>query len=147
MTHISLGNETCLIKTFSLIYLLFPFLFSPAQNKQNPNAIETGQRTTPTVDQPILTLAHKSFPGWIHPRSKPNHYCPEGCIGGSIPPKSRRFSSKFPSNLGPFLLSQLTIYFPPLIDHEIMNGSQTGSLSRSLSFSLFDLSVEIFIPF
>ena len=60
MTHISLNNEARLIETFSLLYLPFPSLF-PALNKQT-YAFETGQRATPTVDQPILTLAHQSFP-------------------------------------------------------------------------------------
>ena len=60
MTHISLNNEARLIETFSLLYLPFPSLF-PALNKQT-YAFETGQRATPTVDQPILMLAHESFP-------------------------------------------------------------------------------------
>ena len=61
-TYISRCNETRLIKTSSFTYPPFRFLsFFPCPKQANPNAIETGQRIIPTVDQPILTLAHKSF--------------------------------------------------------------------------------------
>ena len=109
MTHISLRNETRLTKTPSFTYPPFRFFsFVPALNKQTQRHRDGLTHNTHDRSTPFSCWLTKA--SWlIRSRSRQNHhYCPEGCIGGSIPPESHRFSSKFPSNLGPFLLSQLT---------------------------------------
>ena len=104
------ANKTCFDDELRLNHWPFRFFLSfPAQNKQNPNAIETGQRTTPTVDLPMSHVGARKLPGRIHSRSKAK--------SSSLPGRMHRwfdstitsfFPSKFPSYSGPFLWSQLT---------------------------------------
>ena len=104
---ISLGNETHFIEVFPFTHLPFRFSFSlPARNKQ---IRRDGQ--CQCVQNDAQTSRWFTIASWlIRSRSRLNHHhCPEGCISGSIPPSLLVFSSKFPSNCGPFLLSQLTI--------------------------------------
>ena len=106
MTYLSPGDEAALFMTFSIIYLPFLSLSFPARNKQNPTPSRRANAQHPPPINPFSRWLIK-LPRLDPFKVMPNHYCPEGCIGGSIPPESRRFSSKFPSKRGLFLLSQL----------------------------------------